>query len=266
MARAKRVSQIGSTHMFYKRKIVAIVFPLTMAAPVAVADDYDWLSSGSWYASVRAGFLPAISSEGEFSGPTQSVYGGSPVIEMDDGSQYTFAIGRDLFDGFRVEFELSFLTSQTDSSTVPGTELRLDDAFRLQADIDSTMFMVNTGYDFDDLNWWAKPYVRAGIGVAETEVDGSLSVKYNSAIWQGTTFEGQTITDQPFAEGSSTELAWNIAAGFKKKLVDRLAVRLEYSFLNRGEAWTGTNESDDAVRFSDLESQQIMLGLDWQFK
>jgi len=96
-------------------------------------------------------------------------------------------------------------------------------------------------------------------------VTASQSVDFNSAVWQGTAFEGRTISDQPFAEGSTSEFAWSFAAGFKREIANRWAVRLEYSFLNRGEAQTGIDENGDAIRFSDLESQQITLGLDWQF-
>lgn len=252
--------------MFEKRRMATMVLPVILLTQTANAEDFDWFSDDSWYASFRAGYLSTISSDGKFNGPTQSVYGGSPKIEMDDGFQYTFALGRDLFEDLRLELQLSFINSQTDSTTVQGTDLRLDDTFGLQADVDSTLLMANIGYDFNYLNWWATPYVRGGIGVAENETNASLSVDFNSAIWQGTSFEGQSMSNQAFAEGSSTEFAWNVAAGFKKNLADRWALRLEYSLLNRGEAWTGMNETDDAVMFSELESQQVMLGVDWLFQ
>ncbi len=255
--------------MFDNPRTLIVASLLFVAMPVAHAEDYGWLGEGSWYGSVRAGFLPAISGDGQFFGPTESVYGGSPLIEMDDGFQYSLAVGReifaDVFDDLRLEFELSFLTSQIDSGPVPGAAPRTDDVFSLQGDVDSTLFMINLGYDFNHLDWWAKPYLRGGMGIADTEVDAFQSVDFNSAIWQGTAFEGRTISDQPFAEGSSSEFAWSFAAGFKREIANRWALRLEYSFLDRGEAQTGINEDGDAVRFSGLESQQITLGLDWQF-
>ena len=248
--------------------VLLAAVPLSADAD-SYSDDYGWLGGGSWYGSVRAGFLPAISSDGQFFGPTESVYGGSPLIEMDDGFQYSLAVGReifdDVFDDLRLEFELSYLTSQIDTSPVPGASPRDDDVFALQGDVDSLLFMVNLGYDFNNLRWWATPYLRGGVGVAETDVSASQSVDFDSAIWQGTAFEGRTIDDEPFSEGSTSEFAWSFAAGFKKEIADRWAVRLEYSFLNRGEGQTGINVDGDAVRFSDLESQQITLGLDWQF-
>jgi len=255
--------------MFDKPGTLVVASLLLLAMSAAQAEEYGWLGEGSWYGSVRAGFLPAISGDGQFFGPTESVYGGSPLIEMDDGFQYSLAVGReifaDVFDDLRLEFELSYLSSQIDSAPVPGRAPRIDDVFAVQGDVDSTLFMINLGYDFNHLNWWAKPYLRGGMGIADTEVDAIQSVDFNSAIWQGTAFEGRTISNQPFAEGSSSEFAWSFAAGFKREIANRWALRLEYSFLNRGEGQTGINEDGDAVRFSDLESQQITLGLDWQF-
>lgn len=251
--------------MFENWKVTATVVLLIIASPIVNAQEQGLFGDGSWYASVRAGFLTEIDSDGQFVGPTESVYGGTPLIKMDDGSQYTFAVGRNLFTDWRLEFELSYLTSQTSSVAVLGNELRVDDVFNLRADVDSTIFMVNLGYDFNNLNWWAKPYLRGGIGVADTKVDAILGVEYNSSIWNGTEFEGLVVTDHVFPEGNSTEFAWNVAAGFKKELGERFALRLEYSFLDRGEAWTGVDENDDFVNFSDLESQQITLGVDYRF-
>ncbi|MEM8814693.1 MAG: outer membrane beta-barrel protein [Pseudomonadota bacterium] len=237
--------------MFDHPRMTAIVLLLVTVSPAADADEYRWFGEGSWYAGMRAGYLSTSGGEGRFAGPTQSVYGGSPLIEMDDGMQYAVAIGREIFDDLHLELELSFLMSQTASGAVAGTGSRVDDVFVVLADVDSTILMANVAYDFNYLDWWAKPYVRGGIGLADTDVDANLSVDFNSAIWRGTTFEGQTISNQPFAEGNSSEFAWNVAAGFRKELAERWALRLEYSFLDRGVAWSGVDENGDAVRFSD---------------
>ena len=163
--------------MFDNPKTFATMLLLAAVPYSADADDYGWFGGGSWYGSVRAGFLPAISSDGQFFGPTESVYGGSPLIEMDDGYQYSIAVGReifdDLFNNLRLEFELSYLTSQIDSGPVAGGAPRIDDVFVLRGDVDSILFMANLGYDFNHLGWWAKPYLRGGIGVADTEVNAS---------------------------------------------------------------------------------------------
>ncbi len=244
----------------------AAVLSLLSVSPIAAADLDYLFGEGAWYASMRAGFLANIDGTGRFVGPTETVYGGTPLIAMDDGSQLTLAVGREIFADWRLEFELSFLTSETSSAAVFGTDARLDDLFEFRGDVDSTVFMVNLGYDFNGLDWWAKPYLRGGIGFADTDVDATLSVQYNSPLWNGTEFEGQTIADRPFSSADyDVEFAWNVAAGFKRTFAKRLALRLEYGFLNRGDAATGLNEAGDFVRFSDLESQQLTLGIDYRF-
>lgn len=248
------------------RKRVAVLLLLLLVPLTATADLYDLLGEGSWYASMRAGFLASIESEGRFVGPTETVYGGTPLIEMDDGSQLILAVGREVFSDWRLEFELGLVGSQTLSAAVPGTGPRLDDVFELDADVDSIVFMANLGYDFNHLDWWAKPYFRGGIGLSANDVDGTLSVEYNSPLWAGTALEGQRITNQPFvSEDYEAEFAWTFAAGFKKALAERFVFRLEYSFLDRGEAATGLNEDGDFVLFSDLESHQFSLGVDYRF-
>ena len=250
--------------MKHNLKFVLSVAGLALSAAANAQQD-SLFGDGAWYAGVRTAYVGEISSDGQFVGPTESVYGGTPLIEMDDGTQFTFAIGREIFENLRFEFEFSYLTSDTKSAWVSGEELRADDLFSLRADVDSTIVMVNLGYDFNQLNWWANPYVRGGIGVAENDVDALLDVEYNSAIWQGTANEGQVLTDHVFPGRSSSEFAWQFAAGFKKAMSDRFDLRFEYSFLNRGEAWTGLDDNDDAAVFSGLESQQLTLGLDYKF-
>lgn len=251
--------------MFESRRRIPVLLLLLIPLP-AKADMQDLFGEGAWYASMRASVLADIDSDGQFVGPTETVYGGTPLIAMDDGTQLILAVGREVFSDWRLEFELGLVTSQTRSAAVPGTGPRLEDVFEVRADVDSVVFMANLGYDFNYLNWWAKPYLRGGIGLADTDVDGTLSVDYNSPIWTGTALDGTTVSGQPFAGADyETEFAWSVAAGFKKAIAERFALRFEYSFLNRGEAATGLNEDGDFVRFSDLESHQFTLGLDYRF-
>lgn len=244
----------------------ALCVPIALFGAAANAEDAGWFSNQTWTATIRAGYVTNISSDGEFIGPTESVYGGSPPVMMDDGYQYTFAVGRELLDSLRLEFEIGSIATQSSTATVLGQESRADDAFSFDANADSTLYMVNLSFDFDWLGWWATPYLRGGLGVAENSVDASYSVDFDSPIWQGTPFEGSSLADQPFAEGNTTEFAWSIAAGFKKQLAERWALRVDYSVLDRGEAWTEPDSNGDSVFFSELRSQQLNLGIDWRFR
>ncbi len=249
----------------YRKRIA--VLPLFLTPLTATADMYDLFGEGAWYASMRAGVLADIGSEGRFVGPTETIYGGTPLIAMDDGAQIILAVGREVFSDWRLELELGLITSQTRSAPVAGVGPRVDDVFELRADVDSIVLMANLGYDFNYLDWWATPYLRGGIGLADTDVDGTLSVEYNSLIWTGTALDGASLSDEPFAGADyDVEFAWTVAAGFKKAIAEHFALRFEYSFLNRGEAATGLNQEGDFVRFSDLESHQFTLGVDYRFE
>ncbi|MCG8371774.1 MAG: outer membrane beta-barrel protein, partial [Proteobacteria bacterium] len=193
-------------------------------------------------------------------------YGGSPTFEMDDGYLYTISIGRELIDGLRLEFHLGQSSSDSDSSGVMGMDTRVDDVFNFQAEIESTIFLANLVYDFDYLNWPYTPYLRGGIGATRNTIDAQLSAEFNSDIWLGTPFEGQSVENQPFAEGKSTEFAWNVAAGVKKSISDRATLRLEYGLLSLGNLATGIDANEDAVRFDELQSQQLVLSFDWKFR
>ncbi len=233
------------------------------------AQDDGWLGLGlgdaPWYVSFHSGYVLS-DSEANFFGTTQSVYGGSPSIDMDDGARLSFALGRQVFENWRLDLELGFVSIQPEDAALTGLDLRSEDSFRLGGDVESYTLMANVGYDFNDLNWWATPFVKAGIGASYNKADTPLSVEYNSAIWQGTSFEGQTLTDYSFPDNNSTEFAWSAAAGFKRQFAERLALRFEYGWLNLGEASSGTDDGNDAIGYTDLGSQQFSFGVDYNFE
>ncbi len=243
-----------------------VMLLLIVMSPKAFGQEKRLLGEGVWYGGLRSGYLYAIDSEGRFFGRTQSVYGGSPVIDMDQGTHFGFAIGRRLTSEWWLELELTRVSSQTESDWVFGDGLRHEDLFRLDGDIESTVVMSNLGYDFAQLDWWATPYVRIGLGVAVNAVDAKLDLDYQSLIWQGTSFEGRTTRRHSFPEGDSYELAWSVAAGFTKRLNDRFALRVEYSQLGRGDAWSAADENTDYLLFRELQSQQLNFRVDAFFE
>lgn len=240
---------------------IALLLPATLALGQGPNNE----GGRTWYGTVTMGYLTEIDSAGQFLGRTQSVYGGSPHIPLDRGKHLGLAIGRQLYGNWWLEAEVAATHSDTASNTYLGTGLRDSDVFRLGGQVRSIRVMGNLGYDFTHLNSRIIPYARIGIGLANNKVDALLDVEYDSAIWNGSRFDEQTVEGPAFPEGRSSEFAWSAGIGFKAHLNRRVAIRLEYEVSNLGEAWTAADPNTDFVLFSDHQSEQINLRLDLNF-
>jgi opacity protein-like surface antigen len=221
-------------------------------------------SEPEWYGSLKAGYLFG-DGEATLIGTTSSVYGGFPSIGMDDGAEISIATGRLMPNGWRLEAELGFLNIDTDSGVVSGLDERVDDSFRLDGSVDSTVLMFNTLIDLNANSQRFTPYLKAGVGYVRNEAQASLDVDYDSAIWNGTSLEGQSASGIPYAEGVQNSFAWNMGIGVRSALTDRFLMALEFSFIDLGDAVTATDENNDAIYFSDLSSQRLLLGLHYRF-
>jgi opacity protein-like surface antigen len=216
-----------------------------------------------WYGKVESGYLFA-DGDVDLTGASSSVYGGSPTFDMDDGGQVSFALGHRLPNGWRIEANMSFLNFDTDTGTTTGFDDRADDTFRLDGGVDSAVLMLDGVFDVPGGGTRFTPFLKAGIGIARNEASAALDVQYDSAIWDGTVFEGETITDHRFPDAFETSFAWNIGFGVRTKLTDRFMLSLEYGFIDLGEAATGTDASNDAITYSKLTSQRLLLGLNFE--
>jgi opacity protein-like surface antigen len=218
-----------------------------------------------WYGKIASGYLFAEGDVG-FIGTTSSVYGGSPTFAMDDGGQMSFAVGHKLPNGWRIEANMSFLDVDTDTSSVVGFDERVDDLFRIDGNVDSAVFMLNGLFDLNTVSGTRfTPYFRAGIGIARNEASATLEVQYNSAMWAGTVFEGRALEESRFPDAFETSFAWNVGLGVRTKLSDRFLLALEYGFIDLGDTVTGIDASNDAITFSKLTAQQLLLGLNFEF-
>lgn len=238
------------------KRIAGCVIALILV-PAAKADE------SPWYVSAKSAYLFG---EGDATliGTTASAYGGFPTIGIDDGVQISIAAGRRIPNGWRIEAELGFLELDTDDGLVAGLDDRMDDTFRLDGSINSTVLMFNTLIDLD-MSERFTPYLKAGIGIARNEASATLDVDYNSAMWEDGFLEGQSVRGMPFPHGYDTSFAWNMGIGVRTALTDRFLLALEFGVIDLGEAVTGIDGNSDAITFSDLESQRLSLGLNFQF-
>lgn len=234
----------------------------------AESDATDWafdLGNLQWYASINAAYLKSTG-DVNFFGNTASIYGGTPTIDFDDGGKASLAFGFEAPGNWRVEGNFGYLNLRTDTSPVFGIDDRIDDIFSVDAEVESLVFMLNGIYDFDMGSSKFTPFVKGGIGVARNKTTQVLlDVQYNSAIWEGSVLEGQSVTDFPYPGGTSTEFAWNISAGMKMALSERFALLLEYGFVDLGQALTETNDNGDALGFDDLATEQLSFGVEFRF-
>jgi opacity protein-like surface antigen len=218
-----------------------------------------------WYAGIVTSYLIA-SGDANFYGNTQSIYGGSPTFGMDDGRALSLTFGRDFSDGWRLQGQISYQNMQSNVSPVSGFDDRSEDLFAVDAEIESTLLMLNGFYDFDIGANWFKPYLKGGIGVSRNKTtQANIAVEYNSAIWDGSVLQGQFVDDIQYPEGKSTEFAWNIGAGLVFDVSENFDLSFEYGFLDLGEALTETTGGGDALGWSDLSAQSISLGIDYRF-
>lgn len=253
---------------YYLGLFFATLLPAT--APVN-ADEYqldsrsiDW-SSLNWFAGVDVSYLNA-GGDINFAGTTNSVYGGTPTISMDDGGRLALRFGFETRGAWRIEGDLGYVKTYSDTRPFIGFDDRSDDLFSVDAEIESLTFMLNGSYDFDIGSSRFTPFLQGGVGVSRNRTTStSLDVEFNSAIWDGTQFEGLSLTGYEYPEGSSTEFAWSFSAGLRAHLSRHFSATLEYGLLSLGDALTETDANGDALGVSDLMLEQLTLGLDYRF-
>jgi hypothetical protein len=135
---------------------------------VAENDGGELLGAFDWYGSVSASYLD-VGGSLEFFGNTASIYGGTPTIDMDDGTRFSLAFGVKAPRGWRLEGDFGYLTLNSDADPVFGLNDRAEDSFSVDAEIESLVFMLNGIYDFDIGNPGLVPYLKGGIGVARNK-------------------------------------------------------------------------------------------------
>lgn len=250
-----------------------LVFALAALLIVSVADADDSISSNQrfsltdlqWYGGLHTSYLKA-NGEVSFYGNAATIYGGTPAIGMDDGGAVSLTLGTDIGNGWRLQGDFGYLNMRTDTSPVLGFDDRSDDLFSMDAEVESLLLMLNGAYDFDIGGPRLTPFVTGGIGLARNKsTQTSLDVEFNSALWNGSIYEGATLDDYQYPKGRATEFAWNVGAGLRFDLSDHFAMVLEYGFLDLGEALTETDENGDALGWNDLTTERLTLGVDYRF-
>lgn len=245
--------------------ILAISVLAALPSHAAETDGLFSFSDLEWFGNLSATYMDS-NGDINFYGNTASVYGGTPSISMDDGEGLSFAVGFKTRDGWRLSAELGRMRLSSSANDVFGLDDRIDDTFRVDAEIESLVFMLNGGYDFDIGSERFTPFLKAGVGIARNESRHAiLDVSYDSLIWNGTSLDDQQLIGYSYPNGETTEFAWSASVGLRMALSERFDLSLSYGLMDLGEALTEADDGGDALGFDDISSQQWQLGLDFEF-
>ena len=156
------------------RFALAAVAALTVSSAAYAADSDSSTSNSSapqltasdgWYLSGSAGM--------SFMGATK-LHGSGSNFDLgadNPGYDVTGALGKSLGNGFRVEGELGYHDIGINHATVYSAGGLGVTSGGAQGDVSAESLMANGYYDFDTGTNW-KPYVGAGVGMANVNFDG----------------------------------------------------------------------------------------------
>jgi len=136
-----------------------------------------------------------------------------------------------------------------------------------RADIASFVGLANA---YIDLGTWncLTPYLGAGIGFANHTVNGLSDMGINQAVGGGA-----NVSFAYADSATKTTVAWALMAGVSYDVTPNLKLDIGYRYLNlgdgptmglRGAAGLLANPSS-SVRFKDLDSHDIRIGMRWNF-
>jgi opacity protein-like surface antigen len=121
------------------------------------------------------------------------------------------------------------------------------------------LFLANAYWDMG--TWYGvTPYVGGGIGASYNTISNFRDV---NVIQGGGGYAGT---------GNQWNLAWAVHAGMSFQATQNLAIDVGYSFVSLGDGKTGTFFNDDgtcvsctSVKFEDIVSHDVKIGLRWSF-
>lgn len=167
-------------------------------------------------------------------------------IEFNDGFAINTALGHE-FELFRLEFEYSYFNNQvaTAGAGIPGVGNFVSDA---SGNISVKAYMLNVYHDFD-FGGPLKPYVGAGIGLFQSEIN-SLLPSFFATL--GTPTLGVNTT-------SDVCFAYQFRAGVNYELTRRTELFTGYRFFDNGDPLTFAAEPfgvfyPDSATFHNLEA------------
>jgi opacity protein-like surface antigen len=113
--------------------------------------------------------------------------------------------------------------------------------------------MPNLAYDFVLKGSKLRPYLKGGIGAAWNEAEADVLGAGRSDRWA------------TYSSGTDIQFAWSLGAGLAYPIDERLSLTAEYQYIDLESAETGGGINGHRMRFDDLGSHEMTLGLRYTF-
>lgn len=197
-----------------------------------------------WYGSLNLGLaIPEGSLDYSDGKPDQGT-----DYDLDNGGVAGLGGGYGFGNGLRLEGELRYREFGAGgiSGGVGGPSYA-------DGSVTSTTFMANLAYDFILEGSKLRPYLKGGIGAAWNKAEADVLAPGLSAGWGD------------FSAGTDTQFAWSLGAGLSYPIDKQLSLTAEYQYVDLGSAETGGDINGQRMRFDDLGSNEITLGLRYAF-
>ncbi len=157
-------------------------------------------------------------------------------VGFDSGVSYQGALGYRM-DNLRFEGEISYQTNDMDTIESYGRD------YGASGDVTALAFLANAYYDFPNSTVFT-PFVTAGLGVAEVEVDDFRIPGTSSRIYSD----------------DDTVFAWQVGAGVSYAVNEMFDVELKYRYF-----MTDDLNFSDNIEVDGPNSHNISLGLRYYF-
>jgi len=198
-----------------------------------------------WYGSLNLGLAIPDGSLIHGDGNTNR----GPDYDLDNGGVAGLGGGYSLGNGLRLEGELRYRGFDAD-----GTSLGAFGApSYADGSVTSTTLMTNLAYDFVLQGSKLRPYLKGGIGAAWNEAEADVLGAGRSDRWA------------VYPSGTDTRFAWSLGAGLAYPIDERLSLTADYQYIDLGSAETDADINGHRMRFDDLGSHEMTLGLRYSF-
>ena len=222
------------------------------------------MANDKFYFSAMAGYSEQITDSSPY-GNNIAQDGTFPsAFDAGDGAVLSLGIGYHFTPDMRVEARLATREGSF-TETQDGTGDRAGDNYVLDGEIESTTLTVEAFYDFHNDTIFT-PYIKAGVGVA----DNSYSARLGGPGIDALADLGFINLDSDgyyseYKEDDTTEFTWNIGAGVRVNVNERVSVYAEYQYADFGDVATTQDSFTDGFAIDGATANEFLLGLSFAF-
>ncbi|MBK1724879.1 outer membrane protein [Thiocystis violacea] len=198
-----------------------------------------------WYGSLNLGI--AIPDGSLIHGDGNADRG--PDYDLDNGGVAGLGAGYAFGNGLRLEEELRYRAFDAGGTSYGA----FGEPFSTDGTVTSTTLMTNLVYDFTLQGSQLRPYLKGGIGAAWNEAEADVRGPGGFPGWG------------VYSASTDTSFAWSLGAGLAYAINEQLSLTAEYQYLDLGSADTDGDINGQRMRFDDLASHEMTLGLRYAF-